>query len=339
MRSTHRLYLYKRTNGRYYIGYKDGAKIRWKSTGESTKSEALRALARFQRRFSVTSESVSLSEFVTRFLTFAETSYSRKTLEIYQRVLLRFAASAGDKPLMAVTAEHFDQYKAERLKRVQPVSANIELRALRATFSTAKRWRLIESNPFSEVKLASVPERTPLFLTIQDAKQLLACIPEGWLREVVLFALLTGMRRGEVLNLKWENVDFTRRLVHIETSPSFKTKQGRRRTIPLNAKALYLVRSRQGKSSCEHVFSLNDRPIYGNWVQHLFKRYVRRAGLDERVHFHSLRHTFASWLVQNGASLYEIQKLLGHSGPQVTQIYAHLSPSELHGTVDKIVIP
>jgi integrase len=239
---------------------------------------------------------------------------------------------------MAVTAEHFDQYKAEWLKQVKPVSVNIELRALRAAFSTAKRWRLIESDPFSEVELASVPERTPLFLTIKDAKRLLACIHEDWLREAVLFALLTGMRRSEVLNLKWENVDFSRRLIHIESNPSFKTKQGRRRTIPLNATALRLVRSRQGKSSCEYVFSLNDRPIYGNWVQHLFKRYVRRAGLSEGIHFHSLRHTFASWLVQSGASLYEIQKLLGHSGPQVTQIYAHLSPSELHETVDKITV-
>ena len=83
-------------------------------------------------------------------------------------------------------------------------------------------------------------------------------------------------------------------------------------------------------------FAGNQRRLRGEWVSKSFKAAVRRAGLDERLHFHSMRHGYASWLVQKGASLYEVQKLLGHTSITVTQVYAHLAPSELHDTVNRI---
>ena len=70
----------------------------------------------------------------------------------------------------------------------------------------------------------------------------------------------------------------------------------------------------------------------------LFKAYVIAAGLNDRLHFHSLRHTFATWLVQSGVGIYEVQKLMGHSSVAVTQVYAHLAPSELHSAEEKIAL-
>jgi integrase len=246
----------------------------------------------------------------------------------------------GDPLLVEITAEHFDRYKSERLKRISPVTVNIELRCLRAAFNTARRWKLIERHPFVDVSMASVPRQTPTFVSPQDFQRLLEGIQEKWLRDVVVFAVLTGMRRGEILNLRWLDVDLVRRVLHIETRPGFHSKQGKRRTIPLNKTALVLLHSRRGKSASEFVFTLNDRQIFGDWVTHLFKRYVRKVGLDnDRLRFHSLRHTFASWLVQGGATLYEVQKLLGHSSPRVTEIYSHLQPEQLHDTVNRIEVP
>jgi integrase len=198
---------------------------------------------------------------------------------------------------------------------------------------------LIEANPLDGVQMASVPQQAPVFFKPDDFRRLVECIKEGWFREVVLFAVLTGMRKGEILNLRWSDVDLQRRVLNIETSASFKTKQGKRRTIPLNDSAAYLLRNREGKSPSEFVFILNDKPLNAGWVTHLFKRYVRKAGLaDERLHYHSLRHTFASWLVQGGASLYEVQRLLGHSSAKVTEMYSHLQPDQMHETVNKILI-
>ena len=76
-----------------------------------------------------------------------------------------------------------------------------------------------------------------------------------------------------------------------------------------------------------------------DFISKTFKKCVLDAELDERLHFHSLRHTFASWLVQEGVSLYEVQKLLGHPSSSVTQIYSHLQPEQMHSTVNRIDLP
>jgi site-specific recombinase XerD len=126
-------------------------------------------------------------------------------------------------------------------------------------------------------------------------------------------------------------------VIHIQSNASFKTKQGKKRVLPLNDTALYIVESRHGKDTSEYVFTLNGKKVFDGWLSHAFKRAVRSANLENgRLHFHSLRHTFATWLVQNGVSIYEVQNLLGHSSIAVTQVYAHLAPSQLQSAVDKI---
>lgn len=155
----------------------------------------------------------------------------------------------------------------------------------------------------------------------------------------VVFAVLTGMRRGEITNLRWQDVELSRKLIAIQSSPTFKTKQGKRRTIPLNETALYILNARHGKDTSEYVFTLNGKKIYDEWITHKFKYYVYEARLkDDRLHFHSLRHTFASWLVQDGVSIYAVKELLGHSDVKTTQVYSHLQPEQLHSTVNKIQI-
>jgi integrase len=133
------------------------------------------------------------------------------------------------------------------LKRQRSVSTvNWELRTLRATLATARRWGLIERNPFAECTLCPVPERSTPYFTTQDFEKLLIAIGERrWLRDAVMFAIQTGLRRGELLSLTWQHVDFTKRLVLIESSQTFKTKGGKRRFVPLSEPALALLRSRQ----------------------------------------------------------------------------------------------
>lgn len=184
-----------------------------------------------------------------------------------------------------------------------------------------------------------VPEQAPLALTAEDFQKLISCIRENWFRELVIFSVLTGMRRGEILNLRWSDVDLSRKLIHIQTNGTFKTKQGKRRTIPLSEAAFYLLAAKHGKSPSEYVFTVNDKALNAGWVSHLFKRYVREAKLSNpRFRFHSLRHTFASWLLQQGVSIYEVQKLLGHSSVKVTEGYLHLPSDGLFGAVNKISV-
>jgi integrase len=161
-------------------------------------------------------------------------------------------------------------------------------------------------------------------------------IREQWLKEIISFAVLTGMRRGEILNLQWQDVDIDRKLVFIQSSPTFRVKCGKKRVIPLNTIAVRLLETKTGKEKSEYVFALNGKKLSEHHVSHRFKYYVDEAKLSDKLHFHSLRHTFASWLVQDGVPLFEIQKLLGHSDISTTQVYAHLLPENLHSTVNRL---
>jgi integrase len=329
--------LYKRSNGVYYVVTKTSGKFRYISTGRTTKSGAIEHLPDLNISAMPRSEKVGLATFIAEYLRHVEAVKAKGTLRINRSILKSFLQFAGDAPLSKITPLLVDRFKAERLGKVSPVTLNIELRALRAAFNQAVRWSMIEGNPFTKVRLASVPEAIPRYFTKEDFQKLLSVIKEGWLRDVVIFAVLTGMRRGEILNLRWQDVDLGRRVVKIQSNETFKTKTGRRRTIPLGDVAYHLLQSRHRKSPSEYAFTVKDAPIGESWCSHRFKRYVDLAGLSGKgLHFHSLRHTFASWLVQDGVSIYEVQKLLGHSSIAVTQVYSHLQQESLHAAVNRL---
>jgi len=225
------------------------------------------------------------------------------------------------------------------LGEVSPVSVNVELRALRTILFLAVRWQLLESNPFSKAKLVSVPEMEPTHFSKEDFQRLLGVIKEQWLKDLILFTVTTGLRRAEVLNCQWKDVELDRRLVHIHSTPTFRVKCGKRRTIPLNGVATQILLAKRSRNeSGDYVFTLNGRRLLPGFLTHKFKNYVCLAGLTRKLHFHSLRHTFATWLVQDGVSIYEVQKLLGHSSIEMTQVYSHLHADQLHSAVNKLTL-
>jgi integrase len=214
---------------------------------------------------------------------------------------------------------------------------NVELRTLKAFFNQAIKWELLDKSPFKNIKLLKIPERSPGFLTKEDFLVLLNNITQEWLRSIVIFAVNTGMRRSEIVNLKWENVDLERNTILVANSESFKTKSGRQRIIPINLLAKRILITRERISPYVFV-NYKGQKMYDNYLGQCFRKSVRNAKLEAKISFHSLRHTFASWLVQSGVGIYEVQKLLGHSSISVTQVYAHLSENELHSAVDRIQI-
>ena len=328
--------LFKRSNGIYYISYEEGSRWRWKSTRQKSKPAALKELLTFEKLRNTNKPKTTLQSFIRDFLYHAEVSYSPKTVKIYNTTFRHFLSLVGDKLLSSITPKDIDLYRTHRLREVSPVSVNVELRSLRAAFYTALRWELLEENPFKKVPLLRIPEQQPLYLSREDFQKLISLVSEGWLKDLILAAVLTGLRKGELLNLTWRDVDFDRRLLHIQSGENFRTKGGKRRNMPLNEVLHQLLWKKAQRSTDEYVFTVKGRRILGTSLSHKFKVYVRRAGLNPKLHFHSLRHTFATWLVQEGVSIYEVQKLLGHSSISVTQVYSHLAASELHGAVNKL---
>jgi len=334
------MFLSKHSNGIYYLWFRDGAGKRQKvSTRCRLKMDAYKFVQMFKRDEYLRRKQVKhklLSDVIKDYLNVVEANLVKGTVKNYRSALNNLQVFTGDIPLISFTPYHFDAFKSERLKSIRPVSLNIELRALRTFFNTAVRWRLLERTPF-EVKLVKIPETQPTFLTREEFQKLLSIIEEGWFKEVIVFAVCTGLRRAELINLRWDCVDFQRKIIRIESSQFFRTKSGRSRVIPLSETACCLLRRKQYKDPSEYVFALNGKKIHDGWISHLFKRYVRAANLtDQKLHFHSLRHTFASWLAQDGTSIYVIKDFLGHSDLKITAVYSHLQPTQLHSEVNKI---
>jgi integrase len=333
--------LFKRSNGIYYIRFFLRGKRHAKSTGERLKPRAARALINFELDWDSNKDTLLLSEFQSQLLDLIQSDCSPSTVRIYDRSLSQFQTIAGNICLSSITPLHVDRYKAARLKTISPMSVNIELRALRAAFYRAVRWNLLPeaTNPFRRLVLARVPSVQPAYLSRQEFARLLNFVPERWLREILVVAVSTGLRQGELLNLKWTDVDFESATIHVQSREDFQTKAGKQRLVPMNLSTVQILFTRSQEKSNDYVFSIKGRRVEGTFLSHRFKKCVRRAGLSEKLHFHSLRHTFATWLVQQQVPIYDVQKLLGHSSISVTQVYAHLASSELHRAVEKIEIP
>jgi len=330
--------LFKRSNGVYYFIYEVGGKRRWKSTNETNKQSALKSLVNLDVSKPAPPRRLLLSLFIEEFFRSAVSNYSAGTLKIYKDALSNFQSVVGDLPLQSVSLKHIDNFKTERLKTVLPVTLNIDLRTLRAAFNVGIKWKLIQDNPFRKVELMRIPEQQPIFLSKQNFKKLMSVIPAGVFHDLVMIAVFTGLRRGELVNLAWKDIDFEKKLIYIHSTENFQTKAGRRRTVPMNEIVYQLLSKWYQVSTHEMVFTHEGRNISENYVTYKFKRYVRNAELNDSLHFHSLRHTFATWLVQEGVNIYEVQKLLGHSSVKITEIYSHLLSSELHNAVNKIEV-
>ena len=158
------------------------------------------------------------------------------------------------------------------------------------------------------------------------------------LKDLVLFAVNTGLRQSELINLRFKQINFKNKSVILDNQYHI-TKSKKVRTVPLNQTCCDIINNRIKNSGIEDtVFTLNGSQIKQDYIVHKFKVYVLKAGINPKLKFHSLRHSFASWLVERGVSIYQISKLLGHQDVSTTQIYAHLQNESLKSAVDLLNI-
>ncbi|MCX6132992.1 MAG: tyrosine-type recombinase/integrase [Ignavibacteriales bacterium] len=332
------MFLHRR-NKIYYLHYlhEDGRRLKV-STHSSTKAGAYTFIQSFKRTLTQDGKRKKLiSEFIPEVESYVASTHAKSTAYLFKRCLLNLINVVGDVALRDLSAQSYDFYVAGRLKTVTAVSVNAEARTLRTALNIALRWKLLDSNPFAGLPLPRMPEPVPAFFTVQEFEKMIGVVKEDWLKDVLTFTVLTGLRRGEVVNLQWPQVDLERKLIIVQSTATFKTKAGKKRSVPLGEMAYQILdRRRISFPDTEYVFTRRGKKLSPPWLSHKLKKYVRKLSLDENLNFHALRHTFASWLVQKSASLYEVQKLLGHADISTTQIYSHLAPETLHLTVNKL---
>ncbi|MCP4651899.1 MAG: tyrosine-type recombinase/integrase [Candidatus Omnitrophica bacterium] len=229
-------------------------------------------------------------------------------------------------PLHKITPLMVEEYKAKRVKEVKPATVNRELACLKHMFTKAVAWNKAEDNPVKKVKLFKENNKRLRYLEQHEVDALLA-VCNGYLKNIVVVALNTGMRRGEILGLKWADIDFRRGIIYL-----LETKNGHKREVPMNKSVKQaLVRQRKHKDS-EYVFYKKDGSSIGS-VKKSFLYAIKKTGIIN-FKFHDLRHTFASHLVMSGIDLNTVRELLGHKSMQMTLRYAHLSPGFRQGAVE-----
>ena len=184
-------------------------------------------------------------------------------------------------------------------------------------YTIAIRNKLVRGNPVKEVKLLREDNEVTRVLSKRDEQKLLeAASPH--IRAIIICALETGMRLGEILDLKWENVDLQASLITV-----VRTKTGKKRTIPTNDRLRRVLRDRINTGIAAPVFWLKDGKRLTD-IKTGYKAALRRAGLSHKKYrFHDLRHTFATRLIERGADPFTVQQLLGHATITTTQRYAH----------------
>lgn len=300
----------------------DGRKVQ-RSTGTDDKIKAqefhdrLKAQMWEQHRLGVKPER-SWKDAVVRWL--SETS-EKATHDEDKRKLVWLHKFLGDKMLNEITLDVIDGVRAAKLKEATKATTNRYLALVRSILIRARdEWEWIDKAP--KVRLFKETASRERSLTREQASRLLAELPEHQ-REVVLFALATGLRQGNVLRLEWSQINLEQRHAWIHGAQS---KNGRPIAIPLNETAYGVLIRQQGKH-LSRVFTFRGKPLNSAnnkaWIHAL-----QRAEITD-FRWHDLRHTWATWQRQAGTPTHELQRLGGWRTGAMVERYAHLAPDHL----------
>ncbi len=260
----------------------------------------------------------SWREAVVRWL--AETS-EKATHGEDKKKLVWLHAFLGDLTLDQITLDVIDRIRSAKLKEASKGTVNRYLALVRSVLIRARdEWEWVDKVP--KVRLFKETNSRERSLTVEQAKALLAELP-GHQREVVLFALATGLRQSNVLRLEWGQVNLEQRHAWIH---GWQSKNRRPISVPLNEAALAVLKRQRDKHSTR-VFTFRGKPLNQANTK-AWQAAKKRAGIDD-FRWHDLRHTWATWQRQAGTPTHELQRLGGWKTGAMVERYAHLAPDHL----------
>lgn len=293
------------------------------------------------------SKSPTVQEFfVEKYLPYVK-SYKRSWDTDESMIRNHLVTKLGGKRMSAISPPDVAVFvEAMKAQNYAPGTCNRALVLLRYGFELALRWKVpgITINPVKEIKNLKDDNKIERFLTQEQTIRLLTAVRQSeseMLQHIVLFLIYTGARKREVLDAKWQDIDWSQKSWRIP-----KTKSGKIRHVPLSSGALELLQNlkmRHESGACENGNLDLSKPIFANpktgepYVSFFYSWNAARirAGLPD-LRVHDLRHSFASFLVNAGRSLYEVQELLGHADIRTTSRYAHLSRERLFAAVESV---
>jgi integrase len=319
----------------YYIDYyADGQRVREVIGSKTAAKNALAVrqadILRGEFKFKK-DKKIRFADFAKEYL-----EYSKVNKRSWQRdesSLKRLLPHFKDKLLSKIKFQDIEDYKTARLKdqthrkrSVKPATINRELISLQGLFTIAKKKGKFDGeNPLKEIKSLDEQHRRMMILD-KDEIQRLVEASSGYLRFMIILALSTAMRKGEILSLRWKNIDFDEGYIYIT-----QTKSNVPRKVPMNSivKAALSGIKKEG----EFVFQSTKTETHFRDMFRSFKSACKKAGRPD-LRFHDLRHTAATLMVTGGIDLVTVSQILGHASIQMTMKYAHPTPENKRKAVD-----
>ncbi len=322
------MYLSKR-KGIYYLYYpQHNGKTTSITTKTKFKSEALKFLTNFEtQRKKEPKNKIYFYDLVFQFLKHSESLHKWNTTRTYKSTLGMAKEYFGNIPISKFTIQNLQDYFDYRATLVTAHVRRRDIITFSNIFNYAIAHKYMTENIIRNIKKVRIPEKQPLYFSSDEFNQFILSIDNQDFKDLVVLAVNTGLRQMELLTLTKEQIDLSKGILTLDNRTHI-TKTSKIRVIPLNEKAKEVLSKR---IALDVIF-----PFTQTQTINRFQKYRKISGIRTELTFHSLRHTFASWLVQKGVPIFNVSKLLGHSDIKTTQIYAHVSNNELLSSVETI---
>ena len=330
-------------HGTYYLRYKDQAgKTCHSKIGRTTDIDldTAREKAKTQRaQIALGANPSAEKKAANAVLTFADfftehyvpfAKQRKRTWKRDQELFnLRLKKIFGHRKLNQITRAQIQAFhtgmKAEGLAGA---TCDHPVKLLRRCLNLAVEWGMIEKNPAAGFKLFNEDNKVENYLDAEQLQRMLKVLRTDSNRSVcnvALWLLSTGARLNEALQARWDHIDKANRVWRI---PAATSKSKKLRSVPLNDAAIEVLGALDTEDDFDHLFVNPKTKKPYTTIHKVWERIRIQAGLPQ-LRVHDLRHSYASFLINSGRTLYEVQQILGHSQPQVTQRYSHLSTKTL----------
>lgn len=317
------MFLVKHQNGIYYLRYKLSS---GKYTQISCKTNSKRLAEKFKEQFLQNPHKEQYNLLTSDIFRVFEVDKSY--------ISKRFLQIIGDFPVKALEHGHISVYINERKndmfrgRKISPITVNDDLIFLKRIFNKAIQYEYMTKNPVKGVKFLPTPtNKKRQIFNNDEIKQLLDSLnyyPSY--QNLIKFAFYTGCRIGEVVNLEWSDIEDTKIKIGVKVNDlneyTFMTKNRSERVIYMSKEMINFLKSIPNTANYIFVDKNNQKFNIGH-VSKLFKKHIRKLNLSDNLHFHSIRHTFITNLINNGHSIYNVQQFMGHKYYETTLKYSH----------------
>lgn len=330
----------KSARGRWYIYYRiDGERVREVVRNAQSRADALKVLQvkvadafKGKHGFKKEEKNIKFKDFAEEYIrNYAKAN--KRSWQTDEYMLKRLKTFFGDKALKEINSLMVEQFRTSLLEEeLTRSTANRYVALLKKMFNLAIDWGYLKENHVKKVKLFSEKDNQKERILTEEEEQGLLKASSKYFKPIVITAIHTGMRKGEILSLKWSQVDLSSGIIKVEN-----TKSGKPRFIPINQfllKELLKLKDQNGASPYVFLNPRTHKPMKD--IKKSFSGATKEAKIKD-LRFHDLRHTFATRLIQKGADLITVKELLGHHSVRVTERYTHSCIEQKKRAVEALV--